>query len=1167
MAKSDLQLSVSAELINDDRIARQLRREMEDAGREGADRFGGAVTQSLQKQDARIARAFEKTLTPLTRLDELNALLERDIDRVSKATDRFAASQEKVNRLVAEGKEETQQYADAIAELRQNEIDLDAAQRKKIQTEQQRIRTNRDLIQSYRQVKKAQQDVEDEASFESSILTIGKYISALRAISVPIGAVVVGGIIGQVAESAAILTQGLWMIPAAAAGAAAGMGTLSIATMGFSDAIDDIGDPEKFAESLQSLSPNAQQAALAIQALMEPLTELKNATQDAFFEGGADMLNSLANEYLPMVESLTTGVAGGMNDMMRSVFEQLMTPETKEILADAVTDIVEAFRNLAPAAGDFAGALAQIVSTGASFLPEMATALARGAESFNTLISAAAESGDLERWFREGIDAVAGLWEGIQNVAKEFMSMAEEGRTSLPEMVDNISAIAAALPPVLNLLSETLEPINQMSKGFNDARAAIQQYKDAAKAALTIIGGMVDWVVQKIEQLSSRISKFLGPLGRFIPGLGPLSDAGAFSAAGGGGSFGGMVVPKNQMGAAGTIGQIPEGSYRRRDGTLGSTRGNRLGGTPGGTERPIDSGTAGLPGVPAGGYPVPAPPPEKKGGGGGGGSADEPPFYADPELWSVDANPVMPVDALPPGLASPSGLQPNAANLNNIVSSLFPMLPSAGGWRPPDGYNEHSAGEAVDFMVGENLALGDAINQFILDNAKALGVQYNIWRQAMWYPDGRVTPMEDRGDPTQNHFDHVHTRVFPGDAAAGGIATGMDAGVGAMKVVDPEQVMRKEMALQNAKDALEEKRLRLLELQAKGNASQSQLLSAENNVRQAEDRYRLAQMELAKAREGDYKELERGTKSAAKSTANNLGQIGAALADDFGLSEGLPGVAKWITSFLANLAMAPMIGGLSAISAASPIQGGYGAFGMMGAQNIAAGGTPLGLTAPGVGGFAPVAGGMGVGMTPMAPAPGVGVGPLPGPPPTLMPPGGGPAAAPATAMTSRAPAAGAGGGFQGLGELPMQAINMGIAAGSLAIDAMAPGAGAIAGQAAQTGVQIANRTAAFMGQLGGIAAGGLMETFLPNNSEAGDPAKSWVGRVAAGISGARPAVPNSAGSKPAAPPQQQANQGGGQSGPMVNIENMVNNTPDGGQSVANQVARSAMTGYGAGGPR
>ncbi|WP_142927423.1 tape measure protein [Mycobacterium marinum] len=112
-------------------------------------------------------------------------------------------------------------------------------------------------------------------------------------------------------------------------------------------------------------------------------------------------------------------------------------------------------------------------------------------------------------------------------------------------------------------------------------------------------------------------------------------------------------------------------------------------------------------------------------------------------------------------------LTPRAAALRSLISQMFGVT-NIGGYRPPDGFNEHSSGEALDIMVGDNAALGDQINQFLQSNAGPLGLEYSLWQQQQWTPGQGPTPMENRGSGTQNHRDHVHARVRPGPLAGGG---------------------------------------------------------------------------------------------------------------------------------------------------------------------------------------------------------------------------------------------------------------------------------------------------------------------------------------------------------------------------------------------------------------
>ena len=81
-----------------------------------------------------------------------------------------------------------------------------------------------------------------------------------------------------------------------------------------------------------------------------------------------------------------------------------------------------------------------------------------------------------------------------------------------------------------------------------------------------------------------------------------------------------------------------------------------------------------------------------------------------------------------------------------------------GGTRPsaadPGG---HPSGLALDYMVGSDSALGDAIVEYHLAHWDELGVDYIIWQQRMLSsPGGSWKYMEDRGSATANHMDHPH---------------------------------------------------------------------------------------------------------------------------------------------------------------------------------------------------------------------------------------------------------------------------------------------------------------------------------------------------------------------------------------------------------------------------
>jgi hypothetical protein len=135
-------------------------------------------------------------------------------------------------------------------------------------------------------------------------------------------------------------------------------------------------------------------------------------------------------------------------------------------------------------------------------------------------------------------------------------------------------------------------------------------------------------------------------------------------------------------------------------------------------------------------------------------------------------NPVNQVSYTPGNVGNPAGAvpgggggSPDADNIlpssRSLYDSLMEEHPGAeiGGYRV-DSYGEHARG-ALDFMTTD-----DAVATRVREKAFAAGAPYVIWKQQQWNADGSVSGMEDRGDPTQNHFDHVHIAPLPATAVA-----------------------------------------------------------------------------------------------------------------------------------------------------------------------------------------------------------------------------------------------------------------------------------------------------------------------------------------------------------------------------------------------------------------
>lgn len=117
------------------------------------------------------------------------------------------------------------------------------------------------------------------------------------------------------------------------------------------------------------------------------------------------------------------------------------------------------------------------------------------------------------------------------------------------------------------------------------------------------------------------------------------------------------------------------------------------------------------------------------------------------------------------------GAQEDTIAISEAVAQTFGIT-DIGMYRSADGYNEHSSGEAADVMVGTDNPIGYSVKDYALANAAQYGVEYCIWQNKLWYPDGSSENYgANPNDVTNSHRNHVHIRT-----AGGGFPPGQEPG-------------------------------------------------------------------------------------------------------------------------------------------------------------------------------------------------------------------------------------------------------------------------------------------------------------------------------------------------------------------------------------------------------
>lgn len=572
--------------------------------------------------------------------------------------------------------------------------------------------------------------VTQQASTMSS--GISQALGPISAVVVP--AALITGLV-DLAGVAAAASGAIGLIPAAIGGVVAAVGTLKIATDGFGDALKNIRDPEKFAAALQTLTPNAQQAALSIQALLPAFDQLKAAAQNALFAGVGQQLNALANQYLPTIQNMTTGIAAAFNQMFTGITTQLMTPETQAAIQTITTNITQAFQNLAPAMAPLTKAFADIMAVGSGFLPQLAQSAASAAQSFSNFITQASQSGQLQQWIQQAINVFRQLGPLVLDVGRAFLELAPAGERILPTIVNLVHDLAAIMPviaaaaevPLLNF-EAWRDSLTKVQTAFHAIEGVAQAVGSVVMAVMNNIRGAIDAALAPIRAAIDLANHVPGVNIPNIPSLAPTAPAAP-------------ALP------------VPGPGQPTQGGVAGAQR-DRRGAAPIASPPPARIVAP----VPAGGYTVPVPTP--------------PTTPSAPSVPSVPAAPSIPAVA-------PSAYTPTTASGYTTDAALLANVPAG-------RYTQTQGADLTKGLADCSSAVEDLVN--IMDGRSTAGRSMSTGNEAQWLTQhGFVQGMGGPGD-FRVGFNGGHTQAtLPGGTPFnwGSNAAAANRGIGGTGADDP----------------------------------------------------------------------------------------------------------------------------------------------------------------------------------------------------------------------------------------------------------------------------------------------------------------------------------------------------------------------------------------------
>lgn len=342
------------------------------------------------------------------------------------------------------------------------------------------------------------------------------------------------------------LSGAIAVVPALGIAAAAGIASIKVGLLGFGDALKAVGDPEKFAQALEKLSPAARSVAREIARLQPALRDLRTQVQDALFSQFTGQLTATANVLLGPLKSGMSSVAAEAGKVASALLGVARETATVDLVSgafktasgsiasmrDGIAAVVRGFRDLATAALPVVNRIADSAGSAAkSFGEWLSRVSASGAalQAINDAFGVLRQFGELLKQVGGIVHAVlsaatdqgTGLTSTLTDLLRsvnQFLS-AGEGREALLNVLRALREAGQVLAPVIESLVKGLgrivEPAAHIATALGPGVTALV---DGLGLALEKLGPGLESVAQGLSKAFAdpRMSQALIDLGKAL---------------------------------------------------------------------------------------------------------------------------------------------------------------------------------------------------------------------------------------------------------------------------------------------------------------------------------------------------------------------------------------------------------------------------------------------------------------------------------------------------------------------------------------------------------------------------------------------------------------------------------------------------------------------------
>lgn len=308
----------------------------------------------------------------------------------------------------------------------------------------------------------------------------------------------------QAGSALAPLAGGIALLPGAALGAAAALGTLKLATSGMSDAFKAAltpgTDPKKLAASMKYLAPAAKEVTIELNKLGPTLRGIKNSAQQALFAPLQGQLTAVVKTLAGPLRQGVSMVAHEFGLAGQQVGAFMRQGNTVALVRSSFGQVAVSIHALLPAMQPVLAGFRDLATEGQTFLPQIATSVGNLATKFGLWLQQIVASGKATEWIRNALATLKQLF-GIVSQAGGILKSV-------------FSAASAAGSGFLGVIGSALAQLNAFLKTAA-GKSALQSVFQALAQIGQTLGPVIGAVVTQLGTLAKPVgdlAQMIGPI-------------------------------------------------------------------------------------------------------------------------------------------------------------------------------------------------------------------------------------------------------------------------------------------------------------------------------------------------------------------------------------------------------------------------------------------------------------------------------------------------------------------------------------------------------------------------------------------------------------------------------------------------------------------------------